>query len=291
MLKLIRNRAGLVLAGLLAALVPMLMAPTGGFPANPTFQSVNVGSTTSTTPSQYFATTNSTHEGSFTALSNSVGAVCITANGSAAAGQCGMPAGKVGIAQIVAPMDFHAGSFQFNEVAFNPAATTPTVCTTSCSAAAIGVGQTFIILKPADTSRASTVTLTNDPDLIFTSVPIGTYQVQFTIQLQSANAGTGWAVGTVCTSCTNSPSLGVQCVWSLSGGNVCGPGGGFAIPQAPAMSLTTLTGGVDNSVTTIPAIVKVTGASTLGLSWAQGASNAGATVMRAQSWYQLIRLL
>lgn len=40
MLKLIRNRAGLVLAGLVAALCPMLMAPSGGFPSNPTFQTL-----------------------------------------------------------------------------------------------------------------------------------------------------------------------------------------------------------------------------------------------------------
>jgi hypothetical protein len=43
MLKLIRNRAGLVLAGLLAALAPMLMAPTGGFPSRPQFQAVGIG--------------------------------------------------------------------------------------------------------------------------------------------------------------------------------------------------------------------------------------------------------
>lgn len=43
MLTLIRNRAGLVLAGLLAALAPMLMAPTGGLPSRPLFQAVGVG--------------------------------------------------------------------------------------------------------------------------------------------------------------------------------------------------------------------------------------------------------
>jgi len=43
MLKLIRNRAGLVLAGLIAALCPMLMAPSGGFPSYPFFQGVGIG--------------------------------------------------------------------------------------------------------------------------------------------------------------------------------------------------------------------------------------------------------
>ena len=43
MLKLIRNRAALVLAGLIAALCPMLMAPSGGFPSRPLFQAVGVG--------------------------------------------------------------------------------------------------------------------------------------------------------------------------------------------------------------------------------------------------------
>ncbi len=42
MFKLIRNRAGLVLAALVAALCPMLMAPTGGLPARPQFSSVTV---------------------------------------------------------------------------------------------------------------------------------------------------------------------------------------------------------------------------------------------------------
>jgi hypothetical protein len=48
MLKLIRNRAGLVLAGLIAALCPMLMAPSGGFPSSPTFQNVVVQNSSGT---------------------------------------------------------------------------------------------------------------------------------------------------------------------------------------------------------------------------------------------------
>lgn len=42
MLRLIRNRAALVLAGLVAVLCPMLMAPSGGFPYRPTFGAVTV---------------------------------------------------------------------------------------------------------------------------------------------------------------------------------------------------------------------------------------------------------
>jgi hypothetical protein len=48
MLKIIRGRAGLVLAGLVAALCPMLMAPTGGFPSRPTFQAVSIPTAYST---------------------------------------------------------------------------------------------------------------------------------------------------------------------------------------------------------------------------------------------------
>jgi hypothetical protein len=42
MLQLIRKRVGLFVAGLLAALCPMLMAPSGGFPSQPTFQLATV---------------------------------------------------------------------------------------------------------------------------------------------------------------------------------------------------------------------------------------------------------
>lgn len=45
------------------------------------------------------------------------------------------------------------------------------VCNTTCSGAGIRPGQTYTVVKPSQTSRASTVTVANDPHLAITSLP------------------------------------------------------------------------------------------------------------------------
>ena len=59
MFSVIRKRIGLVVAGLLAALCPMLMAPSGGFPSTPTFQQITAASTAGRS-CPGFSTTNTT---------------------------------------------------------------------------------------------------------------------------------------------------------------------------------------------------------------------------------------
>jgi hypothetical protein len=63
------------------------------------------------------------------------------------------------------------------------------VCTSACSAASIGVGQTYVAVKTSDTSRSSTTTLTADPTLSFTSLPNGRYAVDFTLETSTGAGG------------------------------------------------------------------------------------------------------
>jgi hypothetical protein len=78
LLKLIRNRAGLVLAALVAALCPMLMAPTGGFPFTPTFGQVTI--------------VGAPGFGHFEAFGPGVGGLGMVGVANAANGMCGSPA-------------------------------------------------------------------------------------------------------------------------------------------------------------------------------------------------------
>ena len=50
-------------------------------------------------------------------------------------------------------------------------------CPGPCNGSAIVVGQTYVISKASDTTRASTATLADDSELIISSLPIGGYEV------------------------------------------------------------------------------------------------------------------
>ena len=166
----------------------------------------------------------------------------------------------------------------------------PVVCTATCSAAAIGVGQTYIIFKPSATSRNSTVTLTNDPDLIFTSVPVGRYEIGFALSIDdTASTTPGFQVGTVCTgTCVNTPVIGYQCISNQPSG-LCGPAGGYNWPQAPALAVAS--GQTIFSMLMLPQEINVTVTGSLGISWAQNTSSASATIMNANTWLKLTRIL
>jgi hypothetical protein len=66
----------------------------------------------------------------------------------------------------------------------------PIICTTACNASAIVVGQSAFITKTAATGRSATSFLA-DPDLQFTSLPTGTYDVSGDLYIYANNATNG----------------------------------------------------------------------------------------------------
>lgn len=163
-------------------------------------------------------------------------------------------------------------------------------CTTTCSAAGIKIGQTYYIQKPSNTTRASTVTITNDPDLIFTNVPVGNYEIAWGLQANSANAANtqGIQVAMVCSgTCTNTPSLGYQC-FSNQTSALCGFSGGYNWPQSPALVWSSAVSG-ELIMQQYPGQLFVNVSGSLGIGWAQAVSSATGTIVRQFSWIKITR--
>ena len=160
------------------------------------------------------------------------------------------------------------------------------VCTTTCSAAGIKVGQTFAAIKIADTTRTSNATVSNDTDLTLTSVPVGRYKIDYSLQWNlgiNAAAG-GVQFGGTCTTCTSQIASVIQ---NGDGVNIAvNPTNGFnnaaAISAIPASTREAL---YNSSFT-----VSVTGTSTLAVLWAQGSSGTTGTILRAGSSLVVTRL-
>jgi hypothetical protein len=71
-----------------------------------------------------------------------------------------------------------------------PVAVKNITCTAggACSLTGMKVGQTATIFKPSATSRNTTTTLANDPDLQFTNMPAGAYWIEGSIRYSSQAA-------------------------------------------------------------------------------------------------------
>lgn len=138
-----------------------------------------------------------------------------------------------------------------------------------------GVPQTAS--KPADTSRASTTTLTLDPDLAVTVAATGTYLVQ--LHAAASSAGTGGLRiilgGTAAFTVPNTSVFYKDTAISAAPSAQLGPGGSFVAYSSA--------GSFDGPFGLLGTVVVVTAVGTLGLSWAQGASNATGTIVKARS--------
>jgi hypothetical protein len=144
---------------------------------------------------------------------------------------------------------------------FPPAGTPKEItCNASCSLAGIKVGQSAVIWTTAGTSRNTTTTLTNDPVLAFTSVPAGTYWVEFFAQTTCGGGGLAWTF--------NGPgSMDIS---------------GVSTSNAAATSLAASTGSSGAINTTI---MPTSGCGTLAL---QGVSSSGVSGTIAFSWAQSV---
>lgn len=148
--------------------------------------------------------------------------------------------------------------------------------------------------KPALTSRASTVTLADDPDLAGIPLTVGSWEIDLTIFYT--------------TTVSNVPGLRTQ--WGFTGtwasaNRLCfGPGSGQigdsgAITDATMKAFVTDTqdavyrSGTSSAYTGVREHVRqltVTGAGNLSLKWAQQTSNAGATIVQPSSGFTIRKI-
>jgi hypothetical protein len=283
MLQLIRRRAALFLVGLVAALAPMLMAPSGGFPSRPLFQSVAISSTTGVT----------CPGGADTAH------LCVNNNtpGHTAWSQVIRPAGGAGNIlglYIAGPtanstdtlfrVDTAAGTtFRIaGDGTMTGATPAPIVCTGTgapCSLTGMVIGQSAFITKTAATTRNTTTTLTVDPDLQFSNMPIGVYNIEGMIAGFGQPAKYSWGSLPGC-----GASVSISRVYMT------------AQQSATLVSISITANPLSEAASSLGGPVAGTvgyngaGNNTQGFCWTQAASNASNTGVDLMSYLQITRL-
>jgi len=143
------------------------------------------------------------------------------------------------------------------------------------------------VFKAAATARASTTTYTNDPDLVHSNVPAGTYEIDMVLFFTGVSNTPGYKAqinftGTVAdallsTQYTQAGNLFAQAN-SFAGGNV------LVIASATVFSAGA---GVDGVV--VKGTVTLSNTNTVALQWAQNSSNASATNLLQMSRFSLRR--
>ena len=131
-----------------------------------------------------------------------------------------------------------------------------------------GVGQRRQVAKAGVTSRNTTVTPTDDPDLTLTVVANAVYEVRCVPVW--TNGGGGFRM------CFNVPAAATM-TWTDGGGS------GLILPTTNA-TFTASTG-----TEAVGRLVTGANAGSCTLQWAQSTSNAGATVLQAGSFLSLLR--
>jgi hypothetical protein len=144
------------------------------------------------------------------------------------------------------------------------------------SAAGMAIGQQVYVTKSSTTSRSSTTTLSNDPDLQITNIPAGTYNVTANFAVICGNT-----------------TMGIQ--WNM---NTSGGGLFTAKPVLFATSQTTVSETANASLClnsiinqfVISGQMTTTSSGTLGFSWAQQTSDAGSLTVSVPSYISLLRI-
>jgi len=158
------------------------------------------------------------------------------------------------------------------------------------------------VAKPANTARASTAALTNDPDLVYAIPSSGTYQIEVFINTSYLLTGVSNNGGLVLNlnyggSFTSGPTTSPAVVI----GGVISPASSYlgyvsqAIQASPSSSAIQLVGITSTatyySTFKVSAVLVATGTGTLGVAWAQAVSNATATTLYAGSYMTVTRVL
>jgi hypothetical protein len=143
------------------------------------------------------------------------------------------------------------------------------------------------LIKPGDTTRASTITNTNDPDLVVPVVANGVYDIEFNIifgALQAAGIRTAWA--------TPTGTVGLKRSLGPGSVNVAETNANTTEMRWSVVTATTQLGYTDprNAVASLSHIIErglITVGSTAGsvaLTWSQNVSSATGTVVSANSY-------
>jgi hypothetical protein len=275
------KRAKLFLIGVFAVFLPMLMAPSGGFPSRPTFSS-----------------------GTSTGTGGAGGIPSFKANAAIPSVIWNSPGNGVDQKQV--QCYWNGGALQYNCTFVNDAGSAehtflsatrgtatavtgvaignltdsptvtingkvtigPIVCTTACSLTGMVVGQTAIITKTSNTSRASTTTTTADPDLVFTNVPNGTYHIWYTVNFSSGAGGVRM-----------SPVL--SGAYNFAGAQNCfGVAAGVSTFSSSGVTVCNSTSGL---LETSQGTGTASGANAIAIFWAQSSSNVANTTLVAGS--------
>jgi hypothetical protein len=150
--------------------------------------------------------------------------------------------------------------------------------------AAIGGGTTNPTkIKPADTSIASSTTLTADPDLITPVLAVGRYIYNLFLIFDCGVAAAGFKFtqnGTVVDSRGVSPATSEGFV----NGAAYGPNNQAF--YGTTVTFATISTGGNSNIVLLQGSLLVGTAGTFGISWAQNTSNASATILRAGSYLQ-----
>lgn len=166
-----------------------------------------------------------------------------------------------------------------------------TVFATSYAGDTVARGVAVCKFKAADTSRVSTTTLTNDPDLAYTIPGAGTYEFEAYVKLTGAasNTGIGSNINYSGTFTANASGwVSIRCF-----------NGGIATDTETGVSATVnnnLRSGVVLSISAIndyalfKGTLTATGAGTLAFAWAQNTNSANSSTARAGSYLKVTQL-
>jgi hypothetical protein len=155
-------------------------------------------------------------------------------------------------------------------------------------AAAPGGGS--VVAKPADTARANTTVVSDDPDLQFAAQPAGTYSVEWFLAASGPTTTANLKLG------LNAGGAVTTAFWSGQPVDSSGNRGGNAAQNGASaasvfMTLTLPTGGGQYIVQQAAALLVMSSPGTISLQWAQGTSNAGAVILKQGSWMRLQKIL
>ena len=149
--------------------------------------------------------------------------------------------------------------------------------------------------KSASTARASTATLSNDPELIYAIPAAGTYKIELYLYLSyvlSTVATGGYSFNL---NYSGSFTSGIGGSTFVNEGGNTSQGQGLLIQSSAATSAFSYAPGLSPNAYasnfTITGVLVATGTGTLGLSWAQAISNATATTLYAGSYLAVTRIL
>ena len=152
----------------------------------------------------------------------------------------------------------------------------------------------FYAAKASNTARASTATLSNDPDLVYAISAAGTYRIDaylyLTYGLATSPAG-GFSLNLNYGGSFVSGAGGSSFV--LAGGTAT-QGAGYLIQSTQTTSALSYNPGLSPntyaSIFTLSGVLIATGTGTFGLSWAQASSSTTATTLYAGSYLAVTRL-